>query len=97
MLHSEWKPEAIEQIIRTLVSQELKLPPGAITHATNLRELPGIESIKVLRIIAKLENHYDIELADDVVFRISTVGELVRSIRDLAPAAAAAAAGEERQ
>lgn len=47
---------------------------------TVIRELPGIESMKVLRIIAKIERQFGIELDDDVVFNIGTYGDLVKAL-----------------
>lgn len=74
-------PGNIEQTISELISQETKIPSSELRADTNLRELPGVESIKVLRIISKLERTYDIELDDDVVFRVKTLGELADAIR----------------
>jgi acyl carrier protein len=73
----------IEQTISRLVSEELKLPMEELKGDTNLRELPGVESIRVLRIIARLERAYDVELEDELVFRVQTLGELADAIRKL--------------
>lgn len=73
----------IEQTISRLVSEELKLPVEELQASTNLRELPGVESIRVLRIIARLERTYDVELEDELVFRVQTLGELAEAIRKL--------------
>lgn len=73
----------IEQTISRLVSEELKLPMAELQADTNLRELPGVESIRVLRIIARLERTYDVELEDELVFRVQTLGQLADAIRKL--------------
>lgn len=74
---------AIGTTISTLVSEELKIPLEQITPTTNLRDLPGVESIKVLRIVAKIERHFDVELEDDLVFRVKTIQELAEAIQEL--------------
>jgi acyl carrier protein len=73
----------IAKNISALVSQELKIPHEQIEPTTNLRELPGVESIKVLRIIAKLERAYGVELEDELVFRVKTVQELADAITQM--------------
>jgi len=77
----------VERTISAIVCEELKLSAEQLTSGTNLRELPGVESIKVLRIISKIERVFDVELEDDVVFRVKTVAELASAIRNLQQAA----------
>jgi acyl carrier protein len=79
----------IQATVRDVVSEQLGLPPEAITATSDLRKLPGIESLKVLRIIARIERCYDIELDDEVVFGVTTVEELAVAIRDQVQAGAA--------
>jgi acyl carrier protein len=76
--------QSIEEKICSIVREELKLPREALTAQTQLRELPGVESIKILRIVAHLERAYDVELEDEVVFRVKTVAELAEAIRKMA-------------
>lgn len=68
------------QELRSIIHRELELEGVEITDTTLIRELPGIESMKVLRIIAKIERHFDVELSDDVVFNIGTFAELVHAL-----------------
>ncbi len=68
--------------LRTIILGELGLEDFEITDSMLVRELPGIESMKVLRIIAKIERQFDVELSDEVVFNIGTFAELVNAIRD---------------
>ncbi len=79
----------IERTITRLVIQELNIDPVRIGRDTNLRELPGIESIRLLRIVSKLERTFGVELEDEVVFTVSTLGELADAIRALCEPAAA--------
>jgi acyl carrier protein len=78
--------EKLEETIRMAVCTELKLPVHRISNTTNLRELPGMDSVRVLRIIATIERAHDIELDDEVVFGVTTVDEIAAAIRELAPA-----------
>lgn len=73
-----------DEIIQ-IISSELGIPPQELTPEVRLRSLPGMESMKVLSIILKVEKRYGIELPDDATFRLETVGqflELVQSLRN---------------
>jgi acyl carrier protein len=83
---------SVEEIRGTIVGfihDELKLSPGRIAAATNLRELPGAESVKILRVIARIERAFDIELEDEIVFRIERLDDLVREVATLVSEASA--------
>lgn len=69
--------------IRSIVSAELDIPPTQLPAGADLRELPGVESLKILRIVARLERTFDVELEDDVVFRVRSITELAQSIEAL--------------
>lgn len=52
-----------------------ELGPTGVTLApdTDLRAVEGMDSVKVLRMIAKIEQRYDVELEDEDVFGIATI------------------------
>lgn len=79
------KSTAFEDAIKQIVQSTLKLPDSAITPHTNLRDLPGVESIKILRIVASIEKKFDVRLDDQVVFRVSTIEELASEVGKLVP------------
>jgi acyl carrier protein len=68
-----------------IISTELGVPAEELARDVRLRSLPGMESMKVLSIILKVEKKYGIELPDDATFRLETVGQfldLVQSLRN---------------
>ena len=73
----------IEDAIKKIVRSTLNLPEIEIESSTNLRDLPGVESIKILRIVASLEKKFDVRLDDQVVFRVSTIAELAGAVSKL--------------
>ena len=75
--------ETIQKEIQSLFCSSLQLSESQVGLDVNLRELPGMESIKVLRIVAKIEKKYDIELDDDVVFRVNTIEEISQAVSRL--------------
>jgi acyl carrier protein len=73
----------IRQFLRRAVSKELNLSEDRITDRANIRELPGIESVRILRIIVAVEREYSIQLDDEVVFQVNTIEELSNAVSEL--------------
>lgn len=71
----------ITQVVVGIVAGELGLGPGSLATDSDLRAVEGADSIKVLRIIATIEQRYDVELEDADVFGVSTVEEVVTVVR----------------
>jgi acyl carrier protein len=61
---------------RVHLAAELKIEASAITEDSVLRELPGVDSIQLLRVVSRLEREWDIELDDEDVFASSTFADL---------------------
>jgi acyl carrier protein len=79
----ETETENIENTVKKIVQGVLKLPEGMIGSTTDLRDLPGVESINILRIVASHEKELGIRLDDQVVFRVSTIAGLAREVSSL--------------
>lgn len=73
---------ALYTFVAATIAQELKIDEVQLTPTLDLRSIPGIESIKVLRIICKVEQKYDVELEDDAVFRANTIQDIVDAVRN---------------
>jgi acyl carrier protein len=61
---------------RAHLAAELKIEASAITEDCVLRELPGVDSIQLLRVVSRLEREWDIEFDDEDVFTSNTFADL---------------------
>lgn len=68
--------EEITASVVEIVADVLGADPADLRPGTDLRTVEGADSIKVLRIIARIEQRYDIELDDEDVFGVSTVEQV---------------------
>ncbi|MFI1336370.1 acyl carrier protein [Streptomyces sp. NPDC020845] len=59
------------------LATELEVSPAEIGLTDPLKALPGADSMKLLRVVSKLERQWDIEFDDQAVFAADTVEELV--------------------
>lgn len=69
------RPEITAAVIE-IVAGVLGTPAADLHEDSDLRAVEGADSIKVLRIIAKIEQRYDVELEDEDVFGVSTIAEV---------------------
>ncbi|GLW46823.1 hypothetical protein Stsp02_24850 [Streptomyces sp. NBRC 14336] len=76
--------DAVVDEIRAQVGRELGLEPEKIDADTVLKNLPGADSVRLLRVVAQIERRYDVEFEDEDVFRVRTPQELAELVvRDL--------------
>ncbi|GAA1964265.1 acyl carrier protein [Amycolatopsis minnesotensis] len=69
--------EQVTDIARALLAAELKIGEAEIAGPSVLRELPGADSIHLLRVVSQLERQWDTEFDDDDIFSSRTLDELV--------------------
>ncbi|GAA0639942.1 hypothetical protein GCM10010174_72590 [Kutzneria viridogrisea] len=69
--------EQIASVTAEYLATELKISADGISGADVLRDLPGADSMKLLRVVSKLERQWDVEFEDEAIFAVKTVDELV--------------------
>jgi acyl carrier protein len=69
--------DEVAAVVRDLLSQELKIAPADIADDVVLKELPGADSVRLVRVVSRLERHWDEEFDDEQVFQLRTFDELV--------------------
>ncbi|HEY1824065.1 MAG TPA: acyl carrier protein [Trebonia sp.] len=77
-------PTADHTIVTTvteIAAIELGVPAASLSPDTDLREIEGMDSVKVLRMVAKIEQAYDVELEDEVVFSLSSIAGTTEAVR----------------
>jgi acyl carrier protein len=76
--------------ITAIVAEELGLPADELSPDADLRSAPGADSVKVLRVVARIERARDVELEDEDVFGASTIREVAEVVERALTAEAAA-------
>ena len=71
-----------------IIRQEKDVAPELIQDATPLAEA-GIDSLDSLTILFAIEEQFHISIPDDRARAITTFGDLIKVVQDLAPPAAA--------
>jgi acyl carrier protein len=73
----------IAATITKIICDSLQISPATLAATQNLRQLEKVDSINLVRVMARIEDHFDIELEDDLVFEVTTLDELVVAVRQL--------------
>lgn len=67
-------------ILRTvteIATAETGIPAAELRPEADLRGMEGVDSVRVLRMVAKIERAFDIEMEDEEVFGLSSLNDVV--------------------
>ncbi len=73
----------LEQI-KKILAEQFSMNEDDITVDTSFTEDIGADSLDLVELVMALEQEFDIEIDDDEVEKIKTVGDAVRYIKDKA-------------
>jgi acyl carrier protein len=68
---------AVADRLREMAAAELKIAPADIAGDAVLKQLPGADSVRLMRIVARAEREFDLEFDDEDIFKVRTLDELV--------------------
>ena len=68
--------------VKNLISELLGVEADDITEASNIQDDLGVDSLDVVNLVMALEDEFDIEIPEDQVKNIKTVGDIVKFIED---------------
>ena len=65
--------------VKKILADHLEMDENEITESTTLDDL-GVDSLDAVEIIMELEDEFGIEIPDDEVENVKTVGDIVKII-----------------
>ena len=68
--------------VKNLISEQLDVKADDITAASNIQDDLGADSLDVVDLVMALEDEFDVEIPEDQVENIKTVGDIVKFIED---------------
>lgn len=69
--------------IKAIIAEVLNIDADSITADTTFVDDLGADSLDIFQIIMGIEEEYDIELENEAVEQIQTVGDAVEAIRSI--------------
>ena len=68
--------------VKMILSSQFAVEEDSITPETNIADDLGADSLDVVDMLMSLEDEFDVEIPDEEIERIRTVGELVAYIEE---------------
>ena len=68
--------------VKELISEQLDVKADDIPEASNIQDDLGADSLDVVDLVMALEDEFDVEIPEDQVENIKTVGDIVKFIED---------------
>lgn len=68
--------------VKKILSEQFSVEEDSITANTNIAEDLGADSLDVVDILMSIEDEFEIEVPDEEIENIRTVGELVDYIKN---------------
>ncbi len=68
--------------VKELISEQLDVKADDITESSNIQDDLGADSLDVVDLVMALEDEFDVEIPEDQVENIKTVGDIVKFIED---------------
>ena len=68
--------------VKELISEQLDVKADDITEASNIQDDLGADSLDDVDLVMALEDEFDVEIPEDQVENIKTVGDIVKFIED---------------
>lgn len=68
--------------VKELISEQLDVKADDITEASNIQDDLGADSLDVVDLVMALEDEFNVEIPEDQVENIKTVGDIVKFIED---------------
>ena len=68
--------------VRSIIMDQLDVEEGKVTMDAAIQDDLGADSLDVVDLVMSLEEEFDIEIPDDQVENIKTVGDVVKYIEE---------------
>lgn len=68
--------------VKKIIVDQLDVEEDKVTEAANITDDLGADSLDVVDLVMSFEEEFDIEIPDDQVEKIKTVGDIVKFIEE---------------
>ena len=72
----------IEEKIRKMIAEILKVDEKEITEDTAIGDIPGWDSLNQLRILSAVESEFNIQFTPDVLMEMEDFSDIVRAAEE---------------
>ena len=69
--------------VKDIIVKELMVDESEVTMDTDIREELGADSLALVDLAMTIEDEFEVEITDEAIEEIKTVGELVDYLKDI--------------
>ena len=69
--------------VRDIIMDQLDVEESEVTLDTNIRESLGADSLDLVDLAMTIEDEFEVEITDEAIETIKTVGELVDYLKEI--------------
>lgn len=69
--------------VKTIIVNELDVPESQINLDTNVTKDLGADSLTLIEMIMSFEQEFDVEIPEEALDNLETVGDIVAALNDL--------------
>lgn len=68
--------------VKAIIVDQLDVDENDVTEASNIQDDLGADSLDIVDLVMSFEEEFDIEIPDEEVEKIKTVGDIVKFIEE---------------
>ncbi len=68
--------------VKKILSEQFDVELSDLTENTNIEEDLGADSVEVIDLLMSLEDEFDVEIPDEAIDEIRTIGDLVAYLEE---------------
>lgn len=68
--------------VKSIIVDQLDVDENEVTEASNIQDDLGADSLDIVDLVMSFEEEFDLEIPDDQVEKIKTVGDIVKFIEE---------------
>ena len=68
--------------VKKILSEQFDVEIDDLTETTNIEEDLGADSVEVIDLLRSLEDEFDVEIPDEAIDEIRTIGDLVAYLEE---------------
>ena len=68
--------------VKAIIVDQLDVDENEVTEASNIQDDLGADSLDIVDLVMSFEEEFDIEIPDEEVEKIKTVGDIVKFIEE---------------
>lgn len=70
------------ELVKEILSKQLRINADEITAETSIREDLGVDSLDVVEMLMSIEEETGVVVSDDAIMNLKTVGDVAKYIED---------------